>query len=170
MKLLHLLFGLMLVLCSAVTFAQAVDINTASAEQLAKAIKGIGPTKAAAIVKYRETTGPFKSVDDLSKVPGIKSKGLEKLLKDNKGMLTAGDAATVPAVPPVHAAPTAPVMPTAPATPIAPAKPTTLPTPVAPVMPTAPATPIAPAKPTTLPTPVAPVMPTAPVTPVAPAK
>ena len=34
MKFLHLLFGLMLALCSAVTFAQAVDINTASAEQL----------------------------------------------------------------------------------------------------------------------------------------
>ena len=166
MKLLHLLFGLMLALCSAVTFAQAVDINTASAEQLAKAIKGIGPTKAAAIVKYRETTGPFKSVDDLTKVPGIKSKALEKLLKDNKEMLTVGGAATVPAAP-THAAPAAPVMPTAPATPIAPAKPTTLPTPAAPVvMPT----PTAPAKPTTSSTPAAPATPTTPATPVAPAK
>ncbi len=127
MKFLHLLFGLMLALCSAVTFAQAVDINTASAEQLDKALKGIGPAKAAAIVKYRETNGPFQSVDDLTKVPGIKDKSLEKLLKDNKEMLTVGGAAAVPAAPVMPAAPKAP------ATPVAPAMPATPPVPAAPV-------------------------------------
>ena len=127
MKFLHLLFGLMLALCSAVTFAQAVDINTASAEQLDKALKGIGPAKAAAIVKYRETNGPFQSVDDLTKVPGIKDKSLEKLLKDNKEILTVGGAAAVPAAPVMPAAPKAP------ATPVAPAIPATPPVPAAPV-------------------------------------
>lgn len=141
MKLVHMLFGLLLALCSAVTFAQAVDINTASAEQLEKAIKGIGPTKAAAIVKYRETAGPFKSVDDLTKVPGIKDKALEKLLADNRDMLTVGGAATVPAAP-AAAVPATPTMPTAPAVavPTAPAMPT------APAVPATPVTPAAPAK------------------------
>ena len=138
MKFLHLLFGLMLALCSAVTFAQAVDINTASAEQLDKALKGIGPAKAAAIVKYRETNGPFQSVDDLTKVPGIKDKSLEKLLKDNKEMLTVGGVATVPAAPAaaVPAAPAMPAVPKAPAppaAPVAPAMPATPPVPAAPV-------------------------------------
>lgn len=135
MKFLHLLFGLMLALCSTVTFAQAVDINTASAQQLDKALKGIGPAKAAAIVKYRETNGPFQSVDDLTKVPGIKDKSLEKLLKDNKQMLTVGGAAAVPATPAavVPAAPVMPAAPKAPATPAAPAMPATPPVPAAPV-------------------------------------
>ncbi len=135
MKFLHLLFGLMLTLCSTVTFAQAVDINTASAQQLDKALKGIGPAKAAAIVKYRETNGPFQSVDDLTKVPGIKDKSLEKLLKDNKQMLTVGGAAAVPATPAaaVPAAPVMPAAPKAPATPAAPAMPATPPVPTAPV-------------------------------------
>ncbi|MCC8986815.1 MAG: helix-hairpin-helix domain-containing protein [Candidatus Contendobacter sp.] len=135
MKFLHVLFGLMLTLCSAVTFAQAVDINTASAQQLDKALKGIGPAKAAAIVKYRETNGPFQSVDDLTKVPGIKDKSLEKLLKDNKQMLTVGGAAAVPATPAaaVPAAPVMPAAPKAPATPAAPAMPATPPVPAAPV-------------------------------------
>ena len=135
MKFLHVLFGLMLTLCSTVTFAQAVDINTASAQQLDKALKGIGPAKAAAIVKYRETNGPFQSVDDLTKVPGIKDKSLEKLLKDNKQMLTVGGAAAVPATPAaaVPAAPVMPAAPKAPATPAAPAMPATPPVPTAPV-------------------------------------
>lgn len=135
MKFLHVLFGLMLTLCSTVTFAQAVDINTASAQQLDKALKGIGPAKAAAIVKYRETNGPFQSVDDLTKVPGIKDKSLEKLLKDNKQMLTVGGAAAVPATPAaaVPAAPVMPAAPKAPATPAAPAMPATPPIPAAPV-------------------------------------
>jgi competence protein ComEA len=48
----------------------AVNINTATKEQL-DSLKGIGPTKAQAIIDYRTKNGPFKSVDDLEKVPGI---------------------------------------------------------------------------------------------------
>ncbi|MEM9242960.1 MAG: ComEA family DNA-binding protein [Pseudomonadota bacterium] len=49
---------------------QQVNINTASAEQL-QSVKGIGATRAADIVAYRQANGPFKSIDDLSNVKGI---------------------------------------------------------------------------------------------------
>ncbi len=48
-----------------------VDINTASQAEL-EAINGFGPAKAKAIVEYRSKNGPFKTVEDLKKVPGIK--------------------------------------------------------------------------------------------------
>ena len=47
-----------------------IDVNTASADEL-EALPGIGPTLAAAIVDERERNGPFDSVDDLNRVPGI---------------------------------------------------------------------------------------------------
>jgi competence protein ComEA len=48
-----------------------VSINTASADELAKAMNGVGLKKAQAIVSYREEYGPFKTVDDLRQVPGM---------------------------------------------------------------------------------------------------
>jgi competence protein ComEA len=47
-----------------------ININTATKEQL-DGLKGIGPTKAQAIIDYRTKNGPFKTVDDLEKVTGI---------------------------------------------------------------------------------------------------
>lgn len=96
MKLMKAILGLLLVFCSAVVFAQAIDINTATVEQL-EGLKGIGPKKAAAIVKYREANGPFGSIDDLAKVPGIG----KKTLTANEAMLQVGETttSTVPAVP-----------------------------------------------------------------------
>ena len=60
----------------------AVDINTASAKELAT-LKGVGMKKAARIIKYRKKHC-FKSVKELKKVKGIKKKTLRK----NKGNIT----------------------------------------------------------------------------------
>ena len=165
MMLFQLVFGLILAFCSAFAFAQAIDINTASAEQLEKGLKGIGPAKAAAIVKYREANGPFKSVDDLTKVPGIKDKALDKLLMDNKDQLTVGATAAVPAVPaaavPAVPAAAVPAVPAA-AVPAAPAA--AVPAVPAAAVPAVPAAPKAPAMP------AAPAVPAVPAVPAAPAK
>lgn len=48
-----------------------VDINSASAEQLAESLSGVGPAKAQAIVAYRDMNGPFQSVEQLTEVKGI---------------------------------------------------------------------------------------------------
>jgi len=52
--------------------APAVDINTASASELATLL-GVDETVAAAVVECREANGPFSSLDDLADVPGISS-------------------------------------------------------------------------------------------------
>ena len=56
----------------------AVNINTASAEELQKSLKGIGKMKAQAIVDYRAANGPFISVDQLLEVKGIGKGTLDK--------------------------------------------------------------------------------------------
>ncbi len=61
--------------------ALKVNINTASAAELADALDGIGPKKAEAIVAYRTANGPFKIVEDLLKVKGIG----EEVLRKNAG-------------------------------------------------------------------------------------
>ncbi|MBW2490896.1 MAG: ComEA family DNA-binding protein [Deltaproteobacteria bacterium] len=53
-----------------------ININAASTEELDQ-LKGIGPKKAAAIVEFRETNGPFRIPEDLIKVPGIGPKTFE---------------------------------------------------------------------------------------------
>ena len=47
-----------------------VNINTANAVQLTQ-LPGVGPAIAQKIIHYRTANGPFTSVDDLTKVPGI---------------------------------------------------------------------------------------------------
>ncbi|MEM8982264.1 MAG: ComEA family DNA-binding protein [Pseudomonadota bacterium] len=51
--------------------AAEVNINTANSAELAERLVGIGAAKAAAIVDYRRSNGPFRSIDDLAKVDGI---------------------------------------------------------------------------------------------------
>ncbi|MEW6594390.1 MAG: ComEA family DNA-binding protein [Thermodesulfobacteriota bacterium] len=69
------LCGMMLM--AATAFA-AVNINTANVQELST-LSGIGPSKAQAIIDYREKNGPFRSVNDLAKVKGIGAKTVQKL-------------------------------------------------------------------------------------------
>ena len=54
-------------------FFQAIPINSADKEML-MTVKGIGPTLAESIIAYRENFGPFKSIEDLTKIPGVGTK------------------------------------------------------------------------------------------------
>ncbi|MBT2660736.1 helix-hairpin-helix domain-containing protein [Bacillus sp. ISL-45] len=55
-----------------------VNLNSAESSEL-QTLPGIGPAKADAIIKHRETNGPFKSIEDLKEISGIGVKTFEKL-------------------------------------------------------------------------------------------
>jgi len=55
----------------AVTDESTVSINTATAEEFAKVMNGVGMKKAQAIISYREELGQFTDVEQLREVPGI---------------------------------------------------------------------------------------------------
>ncbi len=57
--------------------ADAVNINTASAEELT-ALDNVGAARAQAIVEYREQQGPFPSISALANVSGIGTATLER--------------------------------------------------------------------------------------------
>ena len=59
------------------SFAGPVDVNSASAETLSTELKGIGMSKAKAIVEYRKVHGPFRTREDLMQVKGIGARTLE---------------------------------------------------------------------------------------------
>jgi competence protein ComEA len=69
---------LLLSLCAFNALAAPVNINTGDAKAISEALSGIGDKKAEAIVKYRNENGPFKTVDELTKVTGIAEKTVEK--------------------------------------------------------------------------------------------
>ncbi|MBW2940386.1 ComEA family DNA-binding protein [Zhongshania aquimaris] len=71
--------------------ANAMDINTASAEEL-QTLKGVGPKRAEAIIRYREEKGPIRSADDLLKVPGVG----DSILTANGDELTFSAAKSTP--------------------------------------------------------------------------
>jgi len=72
-----ILLSFSLLFMSNLVMASPVNINTAGADQIAKALKGVGPGKAAAIVAFRIDNGPFLAVGDLAKVKGIGKKTVE---------------------------------------------------------------------------------------------
>ena len=59
-----------------------VYLNESNLSQLIT-LKGIGHTKAKAIMAYRQQFGDFKSIDELASVSGIG----DKIIKDNKARL-----------------------------------------------------------------------------------
>jgi len=74
----------------------AVDLNNATLAEL-ESVDGIGPKKAQAIIDYRKKNGPFKSTDDLDKVPGFGKKTVDMVKKSivvgNAKAATAGKVA-----------------------------------------------------------------------------
>lgn len=57
---------------------EKININTASESELCQ-IPGVGTTRAAAIVAYREAHGTFQKTEDIMKVSGIKEGTFEKI-------------------------------------------------------------------------------------------
>lgn len=56
----------------------SVNINTASAEQMATVLNGVGLKKAQAIVEYREKNGAFTQIEQLEEVKGIGASLIER--------------------------------------------------------------------------------------------
>ncbi|WP_245835734.1 helix-hairpin-helix domain-containing protein [Virgibacillus ndiopensis] len=61
--------------------SKKVRINYATQEEI-ESLNGIGPSKAQAILQYREENGYFQTVDDLLNVSGIGAKTLDNLKED----------------------------------------------------------------------------------------
>jgi competence protein ComEA len=81
MKLASLIASTLLIF-SGNLFAVPVNINTASASEIASALTGVGPSKAEAIVAYRSQNGHFKQASDIVQVKGIGSSIYEKNKQD----------------------------------------------------------------------------------------
>lgn len=62
--------------------AARLNINTASASEMADKLNGIGLVLAQRIVEYRTTNGPFKNIEDIKNVSGIGDKKFEGIKND----------------------------------------------------------------------------------------
>ncbi|MBD9438683.1 ComEA family DNA-binding protein [Pseudomonas sp. PDM04] len=58
--------------------SEKVDLNTADVSTLQRELSGVGEAKAKAIIAYRDSNGPFASVDELLEVKGIGKAILDK--------------------------------------------------------------------------------------------
>ena len=65
-----------------VLFAETVNINTADKETLMTSIKGVGETRAEAIIAYREQNGAFNSIEELAEVRGVGASIVEKNMEN----------------------------------------------------------------------------------------
>lgn len=71
MKTITSIAALAALVVSSISMAAPVNINTASAQEIAQALNGIGLSKAQAIVDYREAYGLFNEADEIVYVRGI---------------------------------------------------------------------------------------------------
>ena len=77
MRLFTLAAAFALLAAPTLALAGPVNVNTADAETISAELKGVGLSKAKAIVEYRKKHGPFRSADDLSLVKGIGERTVE---------------------------------------------------------------------------------------------
>jgi competence ComEA-like helix-hairpin-helix protein len=63
-----------------INHAGLLDLNRAGVEELDR-LPGIGPARAAAIVRIRERNGLFRSVEELRALPRLSEKQFEELRK-----------------------------------------------------------------------------------------
>ncbi|MCB1718440.1 MAG: ComEA family DNA-binding protein [Candidatus Competibacteraceae bacterium] len=84
------IFGLLML---SVSYAGPIDINTASADDIAANLKGVGAKQAAAIVEYRKQNGPFTSVEAISNVKGV---GAKTIANNQENILLKGTPAASP--------------------------------------------------------------------------
>lgn len=63
------------------TMNEKIRLNYATQEEI-ETLSGIGPSKAQAIIQYREENGFFQSVEDLLNISGIGEKTLEDIRDD----------------------------------------------------------------------------------------
>ena len=71
MKTITTIAALAALVVSSIAMATPVNINTASATEIAEALNGIGLSKAQAIVDYRDAYGLFGSAEEIVFVRGI---------------------------------------------------------------------------------------------------
>ncbi len=78
---------------------ETVNINKASVETLAAYLRGVGASKAQAIVDFRKENGKFKKITDLNNVPGIGEetyKDIKKNVSTSRGKSVAPEGYTMP--------------------------------------------------------------------------
>lgn len=86
-------FALLSLVASLALAAGPVNINTASAEEIAESLNGIGISKAEKIVAYRDANGPFTHVDELVNVKGI---GIRTIDRNRGQILLQGEGDSQP--------------------------------------------------------------------------
>lgn len=78
MKVLNTLFAAASLFTTVALAGSPVNVNSASAEEIAQGLDGVGQAKAQAIVEYRDANGPFGSPEALTAVKGIGEATVEK--------------------------------------------------------------------------------------------
>ena len=78
MKSISLAAAMVAIFLSAALHAAPININAATANDIAQSLSGVGINKAQAIVEFRKQNGKFKAAADIVQVKGIGNSTYEK--------------------------------------------------------------------------------------------
>jgi len=84
MKIKNIVIALVVLFFSTIAQASPVNINMATAAEIAEALNGVGIAKAEALVAYRTANGKFSSAEQIVNVKGIGKAIFEKNKADIK--------------------------------------------------------------------------------------